>query len=188
MDHTSTGNHGDIVRFFETPLKGAFVIDIDPISDERGYFARTFCKKEFELYRLKNDFKQCNISFNLRRGTIRGMHFQIPPYEETKLVSCINGAIYDVIIDLRQDSDTYLQWYSVELNAENQRMLYVPEGFAHGFQTLEDNTKVFYQMGEYFEQQSSSGVRWDDPVFGIEWPLPCEVISNKDQQFPGYKL
>lgn len=157
------------MKFLETPLKGAYLIEIEPHQDERGFFARTFCKEEFIKHDLKDDFLQCNVSFNHRRGTVRGMHYQVKPFEETKLIRCTRGAIYDVIIDLCQTSDTYLRWYAIELNENNGRMLYVPEGFAHGFQTLEDNTEVFYQMSEFYHPDCATGVRWDDPTFGIRW-------------------
>jgi len=171
------------VIFEETKLKGAYVINIEPIEDERGFFARSFCQKEFEQLGLNPCVAQCNISFNKKKGTLRGMHYQAAPHEEAKLVSCVKGSIYDVIIDLRPGSITYCQWVSVELSAENHKMLYIPEGFAHGFQTLEDNTEVFYQMSEFYHPESARGVRWNDPAFGIEWPLEERIISKKDLRF-----
>lgn len=169
--------------FEETKLKGAYVINIEPIEDERGFFARSFCQKEFEQLGLNPCVAQCNISFNKKKGTLRGMHYQAAPHEEAKLVSCVKGSIYDVIIDLRPGSITYCQWVSVELSAENHKMLYIPEGFAHGFQTLEDNTEVFYQMSEFYHPESARGVRWNDPAFGIEWPSAELIISEKDSTY-----
>ena len=151
--------------FTETKLKGAFIIDLEPIQDERGLFARTWCKKEFEDHGLNPNLVQCNTSFNKKKGTLRGMHYQAAPYEEAKLVRCTMGAIYDVIIDIRQGSKTYMQLFACELTAENRKMLYVPEGFAHGFQTLEDNTEVFYQMSEFYHPDYAKGIRWNDSAF-----------------------
>jgi len=172
--------------FIETKLKGAFIIEPEPLEDERGFLARTFDQKELEAHGLNPRVVQCNISFNKKKGILRGMHYQIAPYEEAKLVRCTRGAIYDVIIDLRPESPTFKQWIAVELTAENRRMLYVPEGFAHGFQTLEDNTEVFYQMSEFYHPECARGVRWDDPVFGIEWPDDERIISARDQQYPDF--
>ncbi len=172
--------------FTETKLKGAFVIEPEKLADERGFFARTFCRKEFEANGLNPNLVQCNISFNKKSGTVRGMHFQVKPYEEAKLVSCLRGAIYDVIIDLRPNSPTYRQWVAVELSGENFRLLYIPEGFAHGFQTLEDNTVVFYQMSDTYHPESSRGLRWDAPLFGIKWPIKEMVISSRDLSFDDY--
>ena len=170
--------------FKETKLKGARIIELEPSQDERGFFARSFCQKEFEEHGLKTRVAQCNISYNKKRSTLRGMHYQVAPHEETKLVSCVRGAIYDVIIDLRQNSPTYCQWFHVELSAKDYRMLYIPEGFAHGFQTLEDDTVVFYQMFEFFHPECARGVRWDDPAFGVEWPkVSKRIISDKDQSY-----
>ena len=169
--------------FTETKLKGAFVIEIEPIEDERGYFARSFCQKEFEKHGLNPCIAQCNISFNKKKGTLRGMHYQVEPYPEAKLVRCIMGSIYDVIIDLRIDSPTYCEWFAVELSADGSKMIYIPEGYAHGFQTLEDNTEVFYQMSEFYNPDVARGVRWDDPAFNIDWPLGDKIISVKDQTY-----
>ena len=168
--------------FSETKLKGAFIIDIEPREDERGFFARSWCEDEFQQHGLNTHLVQCNISYNKKRGTLRGMHYQVAPFAETKLVRCTMGAIYDVIVDLRRDSPTYLHWISVELTAENHRALYVPEEFAHGFQTLTDNTEVFYQMSEFYHAECSRGIQWDDPAIGIVWPLRNDVIlSAKDK-------
>lgn len=172
------------MRFIETEIKGAFIIEPELIEDERGFFARTFCQEEFKAHGLNFRVVQCNISFNKKRGTLRGMHYQIAPYQEAKLVRCTRGAIYDVIIDLRPESPTFKQWIAVELTAENRRMLYVPEGFAHGFQTLEDNTEVFYQMSEFYHPECARGVRWDDPAFGIEWPIITPILSERDRSYP----
>ncbi len=166
--------------FTETSLKGAFIIDIDPREDERGFFARSWCEEEFQAHGLNTRIVQCNISFNRKRGALRGMHYQAAPFEEAKLVRCTMGAIYDVVIDLRSDSTTFKQWFAVELTAENRRALYIPEGFAHGFQTLTDNTEVFYQMTEFYHPECARGVRWDDPAFEVEWPIAEVVMSERD--------
>jgi len=168
--------------FTETKLKGAYIIELEKLEDERGFFARTFCQDEFRKHGLNPCIAQCNISYNKKKGTLRGMHYQAKPYEEVKLVSCIQGAIYDVIIDLRENSATYCQWFAVELSALNSQ-LYVPEGFAHGFQTLEDGTIVFYQMSEFYHPECARGVRWSDPAFGIEWPIEELIISPKDRLY-----
>ncbi len=169
--------------FKETELKGSFIIEPQHLEDTRGFFARTFCKKEFEAHGLNPGFVQCSISYNKRKGTLRGMHYQAAPIAEAKLVRCTRGAIYDVIIDLRAHSPTYCKWMAVELNAKNYRMLYIPEGFAHGFQTLMDDTEVFYQMSEFYAPECARGVRWDDPAFGIEWPVPDPILSDKDRSY-----
>jgi len=166
--------------FTETKLNGAFIIDLDPIKDERGFFARTWCKNEFEAHGLNPNLVQCNTSFNNKKGTLRGMHYQAPPYEEAKLVRCTMGAVYDVIVDIRKESETFLQWIACELTAENRKMLYVPEGCAHGFQTLEDNSEVFYQMSEFYHPESAKTIKWDQPDIKIDWPLPISMISPKD--------
>lgn len=172
--------------FTETQLKGSFTIDLEPIEDERGFFARSFCQKEFEKHGLNPRIVQCNVSYNKKKGTLRGMHYQVAPYEEAKLVRCIKGLIYDVIIDLRPDSPTYCQWFAVELTAEDYKMLYIPEGFAHGFQTLEEDTVVFYQVSAFYDPESARGVRWNDPAFGISWPDNVSVILERDQQYPDF--
>ena len=172
--------------FKETKLKGAYIIELEPLEDERGFFARSFCQKEFEEHGLNPRIVQCNISYNKKKGTLRGMHYQVFPHEEAKLVSCIRGAIYDVIIDLQPNSLTYCQWFAVELSTENYKMLYVPEGFAHGFQTLEDNTVVFYQMSEFYHPECARGVRWDDGAFGVEWPMDELILSDKDGAYKDF--
>ena len=170
--------------FRETTLKGAFVIEMEKFEDKRGFFARAWCQKEVEANGLVSRMVQTNISFNKKRGTLRGMHYQVAPYEQIKLVRCTRGVIYDVIIDLRPDSPTFRKWTGVELTAENYIMLYVPENVAHGFQTLEDNTEVTYQVSQFYSPESERGVRYNDPVFQVEWPLPVEVISEKDIAWP----
>jgi dTDP-4-dehydrorhamnose 3,5-epimerase len=171
------------VKFVETPLAGAFVVELEPIEDERGSFARTFSRDEFEAHGLSTDIAQCSISFNRRRGTLRGMHFQSEPYGECKLVRCIRGSIFDVIIDLRPQSGTYRDWFGVDLTPTNGRMLYIPTGLAHGFQTLEDTTEVAYQISEPYRPTHAQGVRFDDPAFGIDWPLEVTVISARDREY-----
>ncbi len=173
------------MRFVPTKLAGAFVIEPEPRADERGLFARTWCRDEFAAHGLTTSWVQCNVSFNHRTGTLRGMHYQADPHPEVKLVRCTRGAAYDVIADLRPGSPTYRQWVAVELTADNRRAVYVPGGFAHGFQTLADETELFYQMSEFYHPESARGVRWDDPALGIEWP-PCagRVISERDRSFP----
>ena len=172
--------------FTPTSLRDAYVIEMQPLEDERGFFGRSFCQREFEKHGLNPRVAQCNLSYNKKRGTLRGMHYQPKPYEEAKLVRCTCGAIYDVIIDLRPTSPTFMQWVAVELTASNRRMLYIPEGFAHGFQTLEDNTEVFYQMSEFYVPESARGVRWDDPAFSIQWPDTDQKISERDQNFADF--
>jgi dTDP-4-dehydrorhamnose 3,5-epimerase len=172
------------VIFTETKLKGAFVIDLERRSDERGFFARTFCQHEFRDHGLKPVIAQANVASNNKKGTLRGMHFQYPPMAETKLVRCTRGAILDIIVDLRPESPTYLQHVAVELTEENMRALYVPERFAHGYQTLHDGTDTSYQVGEFYAPNTEGGLRYDDPKLGLAWPLPVSVISPKDQAFP----
>ena len=167
----------------ETGLPGAFVIEMERRDDERGFFARSWCQHEFEERGLNPRLVQCNVSFNKKRGTLRGMHYQAKPYEEAKVVRCTRGAVYDVVIDLRVGSPTYLRWEAVELNEDNRLMLYVPEGFAHGFQTLGDCTEVFYQMSEAYMPEYARGVRWDDPAFRIRWPEGERIISARDRGY-----
>ena len=169
--------------FNETKLKGSFVIELEKVTDERGFFARSWDKKIFVEKHLNPNLVQCNISFNLKKGTIRGMHYQLPPYEEAKLVRCTKGHVYEVMIDLRPNSVTFKKWLAVELRDEDYKMLYVPEGFALGFQTLEDNTELSYQMSQIYSPEHARGIRWDDPVFGISWPLKPTVISEKDSSY-----
>jgi dTDP-4-dehydrorhamnose 3,5-epimerase len=169
--------------FTETKLKGAFIIDLDRKTDERGFFARAFCQNEFREHGLKPIIAQANIASNAKRGTLRGMHFQYPPAAESKLVRCTRGAILDIIVDLRPESPTYLDHVSVELNEDNMRALYVPERFAHGYQALCNNTDTSYQVGEFYTPSTESGLLHDDPRLGLKWPLPVSVISAKDQAF-----
>ena len=171
------------MKFIPLRLSGAFLIEPEPMVDERGSFARSFCRQEFQERGLNPHLEQCSISFNHKKGTLRGMHFQKPPFEEAKIVRCTQGKIFDVIIDLRRKSLSYKQWEGVTLSAENRHQLYIPEGFAHGFQTLEDNTEVFYQISSAFVPGQSSGVRWNDPAFEIPWPLEVSMISSKDQSY-----
>lgn len=174
--------------FLEAELKGVFIILPERNEDERGYFARTWCRREFEERGLNSGLVQCGTSFNRRAGTLRGMHYQISPHEETKLIRCTRGSIHDVVIDLRPDSPSHRHHVSVRLSAQEGNMLYVPAGFAHGFQTLEDNSEVFYQMSEFFHPQSARGVRWNDPAFAIEWPhADARVLSGRDRDWPDYR-
>lgn len=181
--HSNSRGKNSVI-FRETKLKDAYIIEPARLEDERGFFARTFCQKEFEAHSLNPKLVQCSISYNRRKGTFRGMHYQVAPMAEAKLVRCTRGAIYDVIVDLRQGSLTYCQWEAVELNAENRKMIYIPEGFAHGFQTLEDDTEVFYQMSEFYAPEYARGVLWDDPAFGIVFPLKNMIVSEKDKNYP----
>jgi dTDP-4-dehydrorhamnose 3,5-epimerase len=170
--------------FTETALPGAFIIDLQPHKDSRGFFARAFCQKEFEAHRLKSVIAQANVAFNNVKGTLRGMHFQFPPNAETKVVRCTRGAILDIIVDLRPESATYLQHIAVELTEDNHRALYVPERFAHGYQVLVDKTETSYQVGEFYTPGSEGGLKYDDPRLGLVWPIPVSVISDKDQNWP----
>ena len=176
------------IKFTETKLKGAFIIDPETFADERGFLARSFSAKEFESHGLNARMAECNISFSRNRYTIRGMHFQKPPFAQAKLVRCSKGAVYDVIIDLRPESPTFKQWIGEELTSENRRMLYVPEGFAHGFQTLVDDAEVFYQITNFYNPGSEGGVRWNDPAFGIEWRATDGItINERDRTYPDFK-
>ena len=173
--------------FTEGKVKDAFVIDPERIEDERGFFTRVWCRKEFG-HLSSPQIAQANVVFSRLKGTLRGMHFQAAPFEEAKLVRCTQGAIYDVTVDLRPESPTYKQWVGAELTADNRRMLYVPEGCAHGFETLVDNTEIYYLATEFYMPQAAWGVRPDDPAFGIEWPLKIEVISSRDRSWPDYSI
>ena len=174
------------ILFTATTLNDVLIIELEKRVDNRGFFARTFCEREFELHGLQSSFVQCNISFNRVKGTLRGMHFQTAPHEEVKLIRCTRGAIFDAIIDLRSGSPTFKQHLAVVLSADNGKALYVPEGFAHGFQTLEDNTEVFYQMSQFYVPDHARGVRWNDPAFGIEWPADERIILERDQSYPDF--
>lgn len=169
--------------FSETKLSGAYVIDIKKIEDERGFFARIWDKNEFSKMGLNSEFVQTSISLNTKKGTIRGMHYQTKPYEETKIVRCTKGKIFDVIVDLRPDSKTFKDWFSVELSADNYKMLYVPKGIAHGFQTLEDSTEVTYQISQFYMPKFSKGIKWNDDTLNIKWPIKSIIISERDKSF-----
>ena len=173
--------------FKETKLSGVFEIQVQTHQDERGFFARSWCRMEFEERGLDSRLVQCNISLNFRKGTLRGMHYQVAPHGETKVVRCTRGALYDVVLDLRPDSPTFKEWASITLTAENRAMIYIPAGCAHGFLTLEDETEVFYQMSEYYAPQAARGVRWDDPAFAIDWPIRLESISERDRTYPDFE-
>lgn len=170
--------------FKETTLAGAYVIEPEKIGDERGYFARIWCKKELLRHGLKGELTQSNVGFSHRKGTLRGLHFQKAPYAEAKIVRCTRGAMFDVIVDLRPDSQTYKGWFGVELSGENSRMIYVPEGFAQGYITLTDNTEMNYHTSEFYNSEAASGVRYDDIAIGIRWPLPPSIISQQDRNWP----
>ena len=174
------------MKFTETPIAGAFLIDIEPVEDERGFFARTYDAGELRRRGLQPHIEQCSVSFNRRKGTLRGMHYQRSPYAETKLVRCTQGGVYDVVIDLRPFSPSFRNWFAAELTAHNHRMLYIPEGLAHGFQTLEDDSEVAYQISEGFRPEAAAGVRWNDPAFAIQWPLEVTVIVERDRGFPDF--
>lgn len=172
------------MKFTETPVSGAYVVEIEPLEDERGFFARSWCSREWERRGLNSRIAQCNISFNQQKGTLRGLHYQVKPHEEAKLIRCTSGMIYDVILDLRDGSGNFLRWFGVELNDQNRRMLYVPEGVAHGFVTLADRSEVLYQMSFPHAPESARGIRWNDPAFGIVWPLEPRWMSERDASFP----
>ena len=175
--------------FHETSLPGSYILELEKVVDERGFFARTWCREDLEAHHLDGSLAQCSLSFNHKKGTLRGMHFQLPPYDETKLVWCTKGAIFDVIIDLRAQSSTYMKWMGVELSGDNRKMLYIPKGFAHGFQTLVDDSEVFYFISGPFHQEAARGVAWNDPAFHIIWPESNNrVISNKDKNWPMFVL
>jgi dTDP-4-dehydrorhamnose 3,5-epimerase len=176
------------VIFKETPFIGAYIIEIERNEDERGFFARSWCSEEFTKRGLNPALVQCNISFNKKKGTIRGMHYQVAPHEEAKLVRCTKGEVYDVIIDLRPESVTFMQWIAVELSEKNYKMLFIPERFAHGFLTLKDNTEVLYQMSKVYYPECAGGIRWDDPAVAIKWPkFEKYIISFKDTNYPFLK-
>lgn len=170
--------------FVETNLPGLLIVEPEPIADERGFFARTWCQSTWQERGLDSRLVQCNISYNRQRGTLRGMHYQAAPHGEVKLVRCTAGAIYDVVIDLRPASPTYMSWVGVELSAANRRAFYIPDGLAHGFQTIDEDSEVFYQMSEFYHPTSARGVRWDDPAFAIDWPIEEKIISERDQALP----
>ena len=172
------------MKFLPTGLTGAVVIEPEPLRDERGSFSRTFCREEFRAHGIELTVVQCSVSFNVRRGTLRGLHYQAPPKAEAKLVRCTAGEAFDVIVDLRRGSPTFGRWFAIELTAAGGRMIYVPEGFAHGFQTLRDDTELFYMMSESYSPPHARGVRWDDPQLGIRWPMAPTVMSARDRELP----
>jgi len=172
------------MKFIETSLNGAYVIELEPTFDHRGFLARSWCAEEFARQGLASTFVQCNTSYNLHKGTLRGLHYQAAPYAEAKLIRCTRGSVFDVLVDLRKASETYLKWFSVELTQDNLKMLYVPEGMAHGFQTLQDNTELFYQMSQPYKAECARGVRWNDPQLNINWPLEKMILSERDQALP----
>ena len=177
------------MKFNKTAILGAYIIELEKVGDERGFFARAWCQKEFREHDLVTQFVQCNLSFNKRGNTLRGMHYQSAPLEEVKLVRCTRGAIFDVIIDLRPESSTFLKWIGVELTSDNYNMLYIPEGFAHGYLTLTEEAEVFYQVSQFYSPNHERGVRWNDPVFKIDWPIDGDlVISEKDNNWPNFVL
>lgn len=176
------------MRLLPTPLAGAYIIEPERLADERGFFAQIYCRREFAAAGLDADIAQCSVSFNAIRGTLRGMHHQAPPFAETKLVRCTQGAIYDVVLDLRPDSPSFRRWAAFELTGENRRMVYIPKGVAHGFQTLADASEVSYQISEFYASGHGCGVRWDDPAFAIEWPLPDPILSVRDRSYPDFAL
>jgi dTDP-4-dehydrorhamnose 3,5-epimerase len=173
--------------FRETRLAGVFEIHVEPVRDERGFFARSWCRNEFIEHGLNPELVQCNLSMNRHKGTLRGIHFQSAPHQEAKLVRCIRGSIFDVAVDLRPQSATYMQWTGAELTADNRTALFIPEGCGHGFLTLEDNTEVFYQMSNYYHPEAAQGIRWDAPAFQIAWPAPVSVISERDRNYPEFQ-
>lgn len=176
------------MKFIKTPIEKVYLLEIEKIEDERGFFARSWCREEFEDMGLNGNLAQCSISFNKEKGTLRGMHYQAPPYEEAKIIRCTMGAIYDVIIDVRPSSPTFKKWYGVELSASNRNMLYAPEGVAHGYITLEDNSEIFYQISELYHPECAKGVRWDDPAFGVKWPAKPSVIADRDVNYKDLRV
>jgi dTDP-4-dehydrorhamnose 3,5-epimerase len=172
------------VKFIETSLKGAFVVEIEPAIDERGLFARTYCKREFAAHGIECRFVQCSISYNRRKHTLRGMHYQDEPVAEDKIVRCTRGAIYDVIVDLRSGSPTRLSWFAAELTQDNRRALFIPKGFAHGFKTLTDDAEIYYQISAFYEPAAARGVRWNDPRLAIDWPPGEPIVSDRDRSYP----
>jgi len=172
------------MKFLPTPLGGACVVELQQLDDDRGFFARSFCRQEFEAHGLDPDIAQCNISFNRHRGTLRGLHYQAEPHAEAKLVRCTQGAVWDVIVDLRPGSPSFRRWHAVELSAANRLALYVPKGFAHGFQTLADNSEVLYLMSQFYRPDAARGLRWNDPTLAIKWPLADPQVSDRDGDFP----
>lgn len=176
------------MRYTETPIDGVLVVDVEPVEDHRGFFARTYCEEEFRRRGLETHFAQSSIAFSVRKGTLRGMHYQRDPHAEVKLVRCTRGGVYDVVIDLRPHSPTFRHWFAAELTAANRRMLYVPKGLAHGYLTLEDETEIAYQMSAPYHPEAAAGVRFDDPAFGVHWPHEVTVIAERDRTYPDFSL
>jgi len=174
------------MRFGAAGLPGVYLLDLERHEDERGFFARTFCEREFEAQGLASRYPQCNLSFNRRRGTLRGLHYQAAPHREAKVVRCSRGAVHDVVVDLRKGSPSRGRWMGIDLDAESRQAIYVPAGFAHGFLTLQDETEVLYHMGEFYVPEAARGVRWDDPAFGIRWPFAPMVVSARDRGYPDF--
>lgn len=172
------------MQFIETPLPGLYIINYTKLEDERGFFVRTFCKKEFSQIGFNKELVQLNHSFNIKQGTVRGLHYQKMPFTESKLIRCIQGKVFDVAVDIRQNSSTYLQYFSIELGSDNMNAIFIPNGFAHGFQTLEENTSLIYHHSEYYTPEADAGIRYDDPGINIKWPLPVVNLSKKDKQYP----
>lgn len=181
------GGRQDRVKFTETPLGGAYLIDLEPRRDERGFFARAFCERELAAHGLQTRIVQANVSRNVKRGTVRGMHYQRAPHAEVKMVRCVSGAIFDAIIDLRPESSSYLRWHGVELTREEGRMLYVPEGFAHGYQALTDDSEVLYLVTAFYAPDHEAAIRWNDPRFGVRWPIADAIVSPKDAAHPDFE-
>ncbi len=174
--------------FTEIDIPGAFTVEFEEKTDDRGFFARSWCEREFAALGLANKIVQCNVGYSTRAGTLRGIHYQDAPHAETKVVRCTRGAVYDVIVDVRPDSPTYGKWSGRELTADNRLMLFIPEGFGHGYQTIENDTEIFYQTSEFYHPESATGIRYDDPAFVINWPLPITAISDTDRSWPDYQL
>ena len=175
------------MKFTSTPFPGLYTVELERNGDPRGFFARAFDAQKFKELGLRNHFVQTNVSYSQKKGTLRGLHYQTPPYTEAKLIRCTKGALYDVVVDLRPDSPTYKQWFGIELTEDNQKQLYVPEGFAHGFITLKEDTEAFYMVSEYYHPEAERGVHYNDPQFRIKWPIPVEVVSDKDKTWPDFQ-
>ncbi len=172
------------MKFIKTPLEGAYVVELEKREDERGFFARAFCVDEFAEHGLKTEIKQSNLSGSVQKGTTRGLHYQVAPMAEVKFIRCIKGSVFDVLVDMRPESPTYKQWFGIELTEENQTAIYIPEGFAHGHQTLEDNSQIMYLTTQVYSPEHERGIRWNDPAIGVKWPLEPTVVSDKDQAWP----
>lgn len=176
------------MKFVTTPISGVVLVDLEPVEDDRGFFARTYCEEEFRRHGLETHIAQCSVALSLRKGTLRGMHYQRDPHSEVKLVRCIRGAVYDVVVDIRPDSATFRQWFATELNAANRRAIYIPHGIAHAYQTIEDETEISYQMSSAYNAEAAAGVRWDDPAFAVRWPLEVTAITERDLSYPDFPV